>query len=76
MNGKLEAEVYRKQLEVASLQALNLRHILQAKGIDHSEVPVFQPSNWDIMSGYLDSSSDRQIVSFLQYTYFLAYQNN
>jgi hypothetical protein len=64
MNGKLEAEVYQKQLEVASLQALNLRHILHAKGIDHSQVPVFQPSDWEVMNGYLDSSSDRKLFVF------------
>lgn len=45
MNGRLEAEVFRKQLEVACLQAHNLRAQMEANGIDHSVVPVFQPSN-------------------------------
>jgi hypothetical protein len=66
MNGRLEAEVFRKQLEVACLQAHNLRAQMEANGIDHSVVPVFQPSNWDNMN--LESSSDRQNICFLTYS--------
>jgi hypothetical protein len=64
-NGRLEAEVFLKQLEVASLQAFNLRAQMEANGIDHSSVPVFQPSNWEDLNLECSSGSDRQIICFL-----------
>jgi hypothetical protein len=71
MNGNLEAEVFMKQLEVARLEAFQLRRSMEAKGIDHKEVPVFEPQNWEeiIKKEDLENSSysDRQIVGFLSF---------
>jgi hypothetical protein len=36
-----------KQLEVATLQAFQLRRSMEAQKIDHKSVPEFKPQNWE-----------------------------